>query len=374
MTTVLHVLHTWGQPSETFVRSLVAATPRTRSVVVAHDRLGSGPGQPPVHTLARLRARLPGPLAGKASVAAAVRIARRERAEVVHSHFAHEVLLADRVARLLRRPHVVSLHGRDLLVELDHRPDALAAVRRAAAVIVPSPFLAAAAAERGVDPARIAVIPSGVELDELPFRARTAGDLPPLVLFIGRFVEKKGVLDAAAALVAVAADHPLRARFVGVGELAPQLSTALAPLGAAASVVDGSNRQAVLGALAEGDLLISPSRTADDGDAETLHLVNVEAQASGIPVLTTAHGGIPSGLGPGAAVVVPEGDGPALAQALAELVDHPERWAMMGQAGRAFVEANLTVTHTRTNAEMLYDALITGQPLPSALRWAGADR
>ena len=38
---------------------------------------------------------------------------------------------------------------------------------------------------------------------------------------------------------------------------------------------------------------MSPSRTADDDSVESLLLVNLEAQASARPVVTTKHGGIP---------------------------------------------------------------------------------
>ena len=372
MTAILHILHSWGSPSETFVRSLVLGVPGARPVVVAHDLAGPVPDGLVVHTPGAVRRHLPEALAGKAAVLAAAAVAWRARVELVHAHFAHELLLADRTARLLHRPLIVSLHGRDLLVELDDRPDALEVVRRAEAVIVPSAFLARAARERGVADLRIAVIPSGVDLEEIPFHERAGGGAPPLVLFVGRFVEKKGVLDAARAVATVASRRALRARFVGTGPLREELLQALAPMADRAEVVDGTERSVVLRSLAEADLLISPSRTGLDGDAETLLLVNVEAQAAGIPVLTTDHGGIPSGLGPGAAVLVPEDDGPALVAALDELVQHPERWPAMGRAGRRHVEAHLTSGRTGRDTAVLYQAIIAGRPVPAALHPAGS--
>ena len=375
MTSVLHIVHTWGHPSQTFVRALIMGVPGTRPVVVAAEVLGSPPVEPRVRSIGGVRRRLPAAIAGKAAIVVTAAIGGRARAGLVHAHFAHEVPLACRVARLLHRPLVISLHGRDLLVEVDDQPDVLTAIRRAAAIVVPSTFLAAAAVARGVDQARVAIVPSGVELAEIPFRERSApDDRAPLVLFVGRFVEKKGVLDAARALAAVAGERPVRARFVGLGELRPQVEEALRPLGDDAEVLDGSERSVVVRSLADADLLISPSRMGADGDAETLLVVNIEAQAAGIPVLTSDHGGIPSALGQGAAVVVPEGDQAALVAALADLLDHPERWPAMGRAGRAHVERHLTQSVTGERTALLYRELLAGRPVPAELRLAGSPR
>jgi colanic acid/amylovoran biosynthesis glycosyltransferase len=373
VTRVLHVLHTWGHPSHTFIRALVQGVPDAQPVVVAREVVGARPDVPTVRSLAWVQRVVPRPVAGKVAVLTTAAVGRLAKVEVVHAHFAHEVRLAAGAARLLGRPLVVSLHGRDLLVEVDGQPEAVAAIRSAAAVVVPSAFLARAALARGVDPARLAIIPSGVDLDEIAFRERSLPvDRPPLVLFIGRFVEKKGVLHAARALVAVSAGRAVRGRFVGGGELQRELEQALQPLGDGVEVVDGADRSVVVRSLAEADLLISPSVTGADGDAETLLVVNLEAQAAGIPVLTTDHGGIRSGLGDGAAVLVPEGDDLALAAALGELLDHPERWPAMGRAGRAHVERHLTSATTGARTALLYDAIVAGRPVPAEVGMAGS--
>jgi colanic acid/amylovoran biosynthesis glycosyltransferase len=160
-------------------------------------------------------------------------------------------------------------------------------------------------------------------------------------------------------MAAVQSTHPhLRCRFVGFGPLEADLRAELERLRLDATITDGRPPDAVRSALAETDLVVTPSRTAADGDAESLGLVNIEAQACGVPVLSTRHGGIPEAVGADAGILVPEGDVSALARALSDLVGHPEQWAAMGRAGRAHVEQRFRLADRVRDVEDLY-ALLT---------------
>ena len=71
---------------------------------------------------------------------------------------------------------------------------------------------------------------------------------------------------------------------------------------------------------------------------------DLEAQAAGIPVVSTQLGGIPESVLDGkSGFLVPQRDVDALAEKLCYLIEHPELWAQMGRAGYAHVKANYDI-------------------------------
>jgi colanic acid/amylovoran biosynthesis glycosyltransferase len=357
---VLHVMADWGIPSERFVIDLLTSATMTSPRVVCGRRhptaLGAGV---PVTALMPVAGRVPYRYRKHVIRALASGIAARRRTRLVHAHFGYWAAHAAVVAHRRRVPWVVSLHGYDLLVMAATEPE-LDTVQSADAVIVPSQFLARAAVERGFDRDRIRVIPSGIDVARFAFRPRAPGaDGRVHVTFAGRFVPKKGVLDAAHVMAAVSdRGLPLVCRFVGYGPQEAELRARLRQTRLDAQVIDGRDPSAVRDAFADTHILLTASRTADDGDAESLGLVNVEAQACGIPVVTTMHGGIPEAVTPDAGALVPEGDLDALTSALHELASTPASWKRMGIAGRAHALQRFNLADRARDVEAVYAELL----------------
>jgi glycosyltransferase involved in cell wall biosynthesis len=279
---------------------------------------------------------------------------------LLHSHFGYWAPETAAAARVLRVPWVVSLHGYDLLVMAAQsaEPDR---GRGADLVIVPSRFLADAAVGAGYRKERIRVIPSGLDVDAYPYRTRQArADGSVHVVFAGRFAPKKGVLDAARALATASEQAAARlvCSFVGYGPQEAELRTELNRSKLDASIVDGRQPGAVTAALDAADLLVTASRTAPDGDAESLGLVNLEGQLCGLPVVSTRHGAIPEAVSAEGAVLVQEGDVVGLAAAIRDLADHPERWPAMGAAGHDHVVAHFRLSDRAREVEECYLQLL----------------
>ncbi len=116
------------------------------------------------------------------------------------------------------------------------------------------------------------------------------------VLTIGRFVEKKGIEYGMRAIAdLVARQIPVTYTVVGDGPLAPQF-IALARELKIGHYIDFCGWQAqddVARLLREHDVLLAPSVTDAKGDQEGIPVTIMEAMASGLPVVTSIHSGIP---------------------------------------------------------------------------------
>jgi glycosyltransferase involved in cell wall biosynthesis len=238
-----------------------------------------------------------------------------------------------------RRPLVLTVHCslRHTLRPTGARGLVLASVgaalesvgeRRADAVIVLTRRLADRLLAAGLDPGRVHVIPSGVDLGRFAGpRPDPAPDLPrPRVLFVGRLAAQKGV---ATLLEAVGL---LRSRaavvLVGDGPLRPALERQADRLGPGRVRFQGFVPHAEVPAwLAAADVLVLPSVY------EELGSVLLEAMAAGLPVVASAVGGIPDALA-AAGRLVPPCDPAALAAAVDELLDDPVLAAELGDAAR----------------------------------------
>ncbi|HLI74987.1 MAG TPA: glycosyltransferase [Acidimicrobiales bacterium] len=365
---VLHYIARWLPASEGFVHDLVENV-RRGGLVVSMARPENTERFPlrggvRLVSLATVRAVTPPPLRQKAVTASLLTLARRHRVGVVHAHHGYR---ADNLAGLLRHrsmPLVLSLHGDDVTGHVAAQPDYYRhIVDRVGAVIVPSRFLAGLAESQGFAAERIRVIPSGVDTSYF-----TPSPVPlehPEVVFVGRFVEKKGLDVLAAAWPTVREAVPTaRLRLLGFGPLEPLARS----IGGDVEVVLSPTRPAVRDAMRGARVVVSPSRMARGDAVESLVVVNLEAQASARPVVTTRHGGIPEFVSDGeTALVVPENDPGELVRALVTVLTDDDLARRLGGAGPAWAAA-FDLRRTARQVDDLYDELLAADLNASATR------
>jgi glycosyltransferase involved in cell wall biosynthesis len=320
MPTVAHYLERWLELSAGFVASQVARS-RYDGVVISRDGwtcLDAFPFEPR-HSLHHVRNRTPERWKANVLHSQLTRLMRTTQADLVHVHFGYP---ASDVLTVVgpRLPYVLSLHGHDITGLIAAQPDRYADVAPLVdRVIVPSQFLASKAVAAGFDRDRTTVIPSGVDTGF--FTPTPLPEGPPVVGFVGRLVAKKGLDVLIAAwpdIVSEVTDASLVV--LGDGPTARLLTSAPSSVTHVLPQATARHEQ-VRDLVRRATVVVSPSRTATDGDSESLLLVNLEAGASGRPVVSTEHGGIPEYVKAGeTGLLVPENDVTALAAAVVRLL------------------------------------------------------
>jgi glycosyltransferase involved in cell wall biosynthesis len=245
------------------------------------------------------------------------------RPDVVHVHHGYGLPDAAALAHALDVPLVATFWGYDVTALPAKDPARLGShLAEVDVVLVPSRFLASTVVSLGVEPSRIRVVPGSVDTR---FFAPKALPAAPRVAFIGRFVPKKGVdtLMQAWSLVRRALPQA-ELTLLGYGEAAPHSDETSGVRALTPDPVDP--RGQVRDLIRWCRVYVSPSKTGPDGDSESQHIGNLEAQASGRVVLTTDHGAIPEFVQDQVTgVVVPQDDHLALAAAMIDLLRDPER-------------------------------------------------
>jgi glycosyltransferase involved in cell wall biosynthesis len=362
MATVAHYLDFWLEYSSGFIAAQIKHS-RHRGVVISRENfmyLDAFPYRP------RHRLHLMG-LPGRARFAALdaqlTALLALQRADLLHVHFGTP---ANDVLRVVRRglpgtkrswPYVLSLHGTDVTGLPRELPDHYdRVVDPVDAVIVPSRFLRERAVEVGFEARKITVIPSGV--DTQFFTPTPLPDGPPVVAFVGRLIGVKGVDVLLQAWPQVRSEVPAATlQLLGYGELAARLAEAgdsvihIAP--------DQLRRHTqVKELLRRATVLVSPSRVQPPGIRESLLLVNLEAAASGRPVVSTLHGGIPEYVADGqTGLLVAENDPSALADALVRILSDGALAKRLGTAAAAHVR-QWDVRRTSSRVDEVYDRLL----------------
>ena len=118
-------------------------------------------------------------------------------------------------------------------------------------------------------------------------------------------------------------------------------------------------------AMAEADVLLVPSHTARDGDAEGTPTVICEGSAAQLPIVATRHAGIPEQVADGVTgLLAPERDVENLATHLVALARHPELRTEMGRQGRAKMEHEYSYAAHTAKVEAVYGELLGGPSAP----------
>ena len=220
----------------------------------------------------------------------------------------------------------------------------------------------------GADPARVVVIPPGVDLSmfqpmDRDQARRTIGfEGGQMVLFVGRLERLKGVEVAIRALALLSdREHP-DLRMVIVGEdVREGEESEKERLKSVASALGIRDRVDFVGSVAHHELpyfYAAADACVMPSYSESFGLVGLEAQACGCPVVASGVPGLRSVVRDGVSGYLIDGDDPAAyAERIGRLLADPQSAQQMGRRGSLLAQ-RFSWTRTADRLEDLFDGVI----------------
>ena len=263
----------------------------------------------------------------------------------VHAHYAtYPALAAWMCRRLTAVPYSFTAHAHDIFVEWERVEEKLAAARFAVTVCEYNRRFIDGRAPAQAHKLRLVIC--GVDVEE--FRRTRPYDADGPVVAVGRLVEQKGFDVLVRAAAATAVDGAPEVVIAGEGPERARLERLIDELGAPVRLAGALDHRAVRDLLESASMAVLPCVVAPDGNRDSMPVALKEAMALELPVIGTDEVGLPELIGPDRGLLVPPGDAPALARALAELrARSAAERVEMGRAGRAFVGERCNL-HTET--------------------------
>ena len=288
------------------------------------------------------------------------------RADVVHvfsasySSFLLAPLPAIVVARLFGKRVLLNYHSGEAEDHLRHSWIARTALRRHVAMnVVPSRFLKDVFTRFGID---AIVIANTVDRRDFTYRARDLRRRPLAILSTRNFEPVYNVACTLRAFAAIQARFPdATLTLVGTGSQEHALKTLAADLGLhGVRFVGRVVPQEVPSYCAIADVYVqTPS-------ADNMPLSVLEAFASGLPVVSTAVGGVPTVLTDGVhGLLAPANDAAGIAARIIELIERPDYAKQLAEAAYDAC-APYDWQHVRTSWLDVYQRL--GRPVHRASR------
>ena len=371
MLKVAHVMHSYLAQSETFIWQYLHKCEHIYPVVIAestqnldqfplangHIKLSYGPrGSIPWFADNWYRRVLNRPFGYTA------RIMRKEGVRVIHAHFGPVGCNYLPVSLSLNIPLITNFYGYDLSVKdiiNQHQEVYVELFKKGKHFLVEGPCMQEKLISLGCPEEKISIQRIAIDLDQYIFKTGSwDGKRTIHLLFVGRFVEKKGLEYAMRALAKIKKNYSFQFRITGGGELEQNLRSLASNLGLTKEIVwlGVQPHGRVIEELQTCDILIQPSVTAKDGNSEGgAPTIILEAQACGVPVISTTHADIPYITCPNeSALLSPERDVDSLAHNIRQLFDNSEAWSRMGKKGREHVEKYHDVRKEVISLEGLY--------------------
>lgn len=296
-------------------------------------------------------------------------ILHTQKVNLIHTRFGTTGAEILQVKKRLNLPMLTSFHGFDVpsnrKIMLRYKGKLQQLFREGEAFTVPCNYIKEILLRHGCPEQKVFVHYSGIDIDKFVFQNRVLpkkGDIQ--ILSVGRLVEKKGMDHLINAFHEVQKQYSnVHLSIAGDGPLQKKLTEQVRTLNLNDKItfLGAISHEQVSKEMQRSHLFALASVTGREGNQEGIPNVLKEAMATGLPVVSTRHAGIPELVRDGkSGFLVPEGDSQALAQRLLKLIRHPEKWAKMGQKGRKTITRSFNLEKQVLELEDLYAKILSG--------------
>jgi len=362
---IAYFIRTYLFPSETFIYEEIKSIKRFKVVVLAPNVIDTHLfPYPDILTPWEKRKTGFPPMRKVVEKKFFYRILKQQNIRLIHAWYAWSGMMILPVCKKIKVPLIVSFHGMDVSRLPSHflyHRHLLNLFNQADLFITRSFSMKEDVVKLGCPPEKVVVHYGGIDIDRFRPRGKKKKNSAK-ILMCGRMVEKKGFTYGILAFSRVLKRHPQASlTIIGYGKLRENLEKLVRSLKIEDKVkfVGALPHLEVQRQMREADIFLSPNVTAKNKDKEGIPNVIKEAMATGLPVISTYHAGIPELIIEGeTGFLVPEKDVEALTERLDYLLSHPELWDKMGKRGREVVKEKFNLARQVKELENIYLKLI----------------
>ncbi len=296
------------------------------------------------------------------------KIIKKRNAELIHAHFGQLGVYALKLKRSLNIPLITTFYGWDISVLAENREWRLkykTLFEEGDLFLVEGPHMKTKLLNLGCPEEKIMIQRIAIPLDKIQFRPRKPkkSDGNVILIFCGRLEEKKGILYALKAVGKIREWFKnIEFRIIGEGILRPEIETYIKThhMNDYTVMLGFLNYDEYLEEMNKADIFVHPSVVSSTGNSEGGAPTTIlEAQATGMPVVSTYHADIPNVVVPEkSALLSKEKDYNEVANNIKYLLENQETWEQMGSIGREFVETYHNIYNEVDRLEEIYSQLL----------------